>query len=271
MQALGPLGRSVPAAAARHAPAQEEVPRDTVEIHAPGARPYYDAARDAADAARYYGKLRQDRPLLSQLSRLLKDTHTRVLAYEPSKYLYPWVDRRPDGTLAGIYSGQPVSGMSAADQASGWTAAGLAAPLDAMSAAAAVAVRQNAYSCEHVVARDWFHDKQPMRGDLHYLFTCGSADNSARGHSPLGPRHGFVPSAGRGAVARATFYFLVRYPHKVDRYSVEDLKALLKWHREDPVSDYERHRNAAIAVLQGNRNPFVDHPEWAERLDLERM
>jgi endonuclease G len=31
---------------------------------------------------------------------------------------------------------------------------------------------------------------------------------------------------------------------------------------------YERHRNVAGAELQGNRNPMIDHPEWAERLDF---
>jgi endonuclease I len=34
------------------------------------------------------------------------------------------------------------------------------------------------------------------------------------------------------------------------------------------VSDYERHRNFAIAELQGNRNPLIDHPDWAERIDF---
>ena len=41
---------------------------------------------------------------------------------------------------------------------------------------------------------------------------------------------------------------------------------LLKWHESAPVSDYERHRNAAIFEKQGNRNPLIDHPEWAPRI-----
>ena len=31
----------------------------------------------------------------------------------------------------------------------------------------------------------------------------------------------------------------------------------------DPPSLHEKHRNAEIAKIQGNRNPFIDHPEWA--------
>lgn len=44
-----------------------------------------------------------------------------------------------------------------------------------------------------------------------------------------------------------------------------DAKALLlKWHRQDPVSDKERLRNNAVQSIQGNRNPFIDYPVLAE-------
>ena len=39
---------------------------------------------------------------------------------------------------------------------------------------------------------------------------------------------------------------------------------LLKWHRNDPVSDKEINRNEAVYEHQGNRNPFIDHPEMVE-------
>ena len=39
-----------------------------------------------------------------------------------------------------------------------------------------------------------------------------------------------------------------------------------RWHCNDPVSDRERAINESAYMLQGNRNPFVDRPHWAEHL-----
>ena len=39
---------------------------------------------------------------------------------------------------------------------------------------------------------------------------------------------------------------------------------LMKWHREDPVSQKEIDRNNGIQATQGNRNPFIDYPYLAE-------
>ena len=39
---------------------------------------------------------------------------------------------------------------------------------------------------------------------------------------------------------------------------------LLKWHRQDPVSQREIDRNNGIQSTQGNRNPFIDYPILAE-------
>ena len=91
----------------------------------------------------------------------------------------------------------------------------------------------------------------------------------------------------RGDLARAQLYMDVRYEggtHAVTGASEPDLvltsnlalvvmtssspaymgrlSTLLAWHLEDPVDDDERARNEVIESFQGNRNPFVDHPEW---------
>ena len=41
---------------------------------------------------------------------------------------------------------------------------------------------------------------------------------------------------------------------------------LLQWHEQDPVSEKEINRNNAVYNIQRNRNPFVDYPEFAERI-----
>jgi len=84
----------------------------------------------------------------------------------------------------------------------------------------------------------------------------------------------------KGDIARALFYMAVRYtgdkagePRLVltDRTDevtsstnlMSRLTTLLLWHLADPVDAREQRRNELVfALYQGNRNPFVDHPEW---------
>ena len=90
----------------------------------------------------------------------------------------------------------------------------------------------------------------------------------------------------KGDFARIYMYFAVRYgggtcdaangagaaifsssltasnPYVTD-YGKELLK---KWHVQDPVSTKETNRNDVIEAKQGNRNPFVDYPEWADKI-----
>ncbi len=46
----------------------------------------------------------------------------------------------------------------------------------------------------------------------------------------------------------------------------EAFTLLLKWNKLDPVDDIERARNEAVYEIQGNRNPFIDHPEYASAI-----
>ncbi|QFU89249.1 Extracellular ribonuclease precursor [Amycolatopsis sp. YIM 10] len=45
--------------------------------------------------------------------------------------------------------------------------------------------------------------------------------------------------------------------------AIGKISVLLQWHEADPVDDVEKNRNDAIFGIQKNRNPFIDHPEWA--------
>ncbi|WP_425414509.1 endonuclease I family protein [Paenibacillus pinihumi] len=84
----------------------------------------------------------------------------------------------------------------------------------------------------------------------------------------------------KGDVARIILYMDTRYDEddwkdlKVVDRTVRDksplhgkLSALLKWHNEDAVDDFERRRNNVIyEKYQHNRNPFIDHPEWVNQI-----
>jgi len=84
----------------------------------------------------------------------------------------------------------------------------------------------------------------------------------------------------KGDFARIYFYMVTCYKSNLSTwpgcdqldYATNNYKAfstwstqlLMEWHRADPVSQKELDRNEAVYRLQGNRNPFVDHPELAE-------
>lgn len=84
----------------------------------------------------------------------------------------------------------------------------------------------------------------------------------------------------KGDFARIYFYMVTCYKSDVGNwpgcdqldYAGNDYKAfsawsmqlLMEWHRADPVSQKEINRNEAVYIEQGNRNPYVDHPELAE-------
>ena len=71
----------------------------------------------------------------------------------------------------------------------------------------------------------------------------------------------------KGDTARILFYLFTRYS-QADSYRftavAQSLEMLLEWNRLDPVDEWEMERNNETAKIQGNRNPFIDHPEFAD-------
>ena len=65
----------------------------------------------------------------------------------------------------------------------------------------------------------------------------------------------------RGDIARAHFYFAVRYNQPIPQDEENILRA---WHHEDPVDARERKRNNEIEKVQLNRNCFVDRPDFVD-------
>lgn len=69
--------------------------------------------------------------------------------------------------------------------------------------------------------------------------------------------------AAKGEVARATLYVYMAYGHSVTG-NFSSLDLCLKWNREFPVTTWEMLRNNRNYSEQHNRNPFIDHPEFAD-------
>lgn len=270
-------------------------------------RPYYEGAADQAARDQYYVGLSANltpQERFRQLRDLLRDTHTTHFSYSEARleHLYPWVDLREEGTqrrLHSIYSGIAFEAeefiredirIAARLAAQVRELALMESSLEALESQIDALEEQSPFNCEHVVPQSWFDKRSPMREDLHHLFACESNCNSFRSNIPYyefppeeeafrdacGRRDSastkFEPVAGKGAVARATLYFLLRYPGMIGdegrELARERLPVLLAWHQAEPVTRYEQHRNAAIAEAQGNRNPLIDHPEWAGEIDF---
>ncbi|MER6011834.1 endonuclease I family protein [Streptomyces bluensis] len=132
--------------------------------------------------------------------------------------------------------------------------------------------------------------------DLHHLRPEDVQVNSTRGNKDfdnggssftnsggsLTDSNSFEPrDAVKGDVARMILYMAVRYeggdswPDLEPNDAVTNgsvpfhgrLSVLKQWNDEDPPDSFEQRRNDVIYnSYQGNRNPFIDHPEWVEAI-----
>ncbi|OLQ75576.1 ribonuclease [Photobacterium proteolyticum] len=131
--------------------------------------------------------------------------------------------------------------------------------------------------------------------DIHHLRPSDETVNSTRGNleydyseNPVAesPENrydsdSFEPrDAVKGDVARMMFYMATRYEGKDsitpdlelvpsvlnNGTALGNVCSLLEWNKLDPVDEFESNRNTKIQQIQGNRNPFVDNPQWADEI-----
>jgi endonuclease I len=110
--------------------------------------------------------------------------------------------------------------------------------------------------------------------DYHNLKPENPSINSSRGNKYFAESTtttSFAPPVSvRGDIARILFYMVTMWPElslvdvvgteEPSIYQMAQFSLLVKWHTEDPVDNFEARRNDVIYNLQGNRNPYVDHP-----------
>jgi len=199
----------------------------------------------------------------------------QTLGYSTARmYLYNYIDNE-NGKITCVYSGYEVN------SAYGGTTT-YPAPIN----------------CEHTIPQSFFGEADPMVSDLHHLYPTYENWNSTRSNYPfaeiddnntakwmyLDQSLTTIPTSNidlyseyanstfepredhKGNVARSIFYFYTMYPTQAGNISqIGDINTFYQWHLNDPVDAAEIERNGQIETYQGDRNPYVDHPDLVAR------
>jgi len=85
----------------------------------------------------------------------------------------------------------------------------------------------------------------------------------------------------KGALSRSNFYICATYNRAGAPFTIptaneflgmnQDQNVLKRWSKQFPPNGWEIARHEYVASVQKNRNPFVDHPEWACFIDFSTM
>ncbi|WP_416398970.1 endonuclease [Allohahella sp. A8] len=268
------------------APAATDGPADDPETGVGALDSYYSAAEGKRGAA-----------LRSALFDIVNTQINRGYAALWSFYLNHEIDRyyEDDGSILDMYSENPATNdphnfRKSLDQCGAYRAEG-----DCYN-------REHAFprswfgrsepmnsDVHHIFAVDGYvngiRSNHPYGevGSTRYVTANGS--KAGPGRPSLGysgtvfePRDEF-----KGDLARAQLYMAIRYQDLIAGWEAlspdgdavlsgeQDqpfepwyLRMLMRWHAADPVSQKERDRNAAAFDYQGNRNPLVDYPQFAD-------
>ena len=189
------------------------------------------------------------------LRDIMKNTHTKVSSYNDCKYELPYIDEDPNNTnnMILFYTGQSIKKSTDLN---------------------------NDWNREHVWAQSltkysggqWF-GTSGAGADLHHIRPCDIKVNSSRGNKLFGTKSGYYTPTDdyKGDVARIIFYLMIAYDQPKN-YGLtwtniaQSLDLLLEWNELDPVSNLEIQRNVRVQAFQGNFNPFIDYPQFAEMI-----
>lgn len=236
---------------------------------------------NAAEPSGYYSTCegKGGKTLLTALFNKIT-THTTV-SYNNLKTLYQKSDVRSDGTVWDMYS---TVHFAFSNTCGNYQNVG------------------DCWNREHSFPKSWFNDASPMYSDAFHIYPTDGKVNGQRSNYPYGEcangtrldskalgKLGSGTNIGysgtvfepddeyKGDFARSYFYMATCYNDRISGWSSVMLAGnnypcfsqwaldmLLKWHRQDPVSDKERDRQEAVYNQQKNRNPFIDHPEMVE-------
>jgi endonuclease I len=214
------------------------------------------------------------------------DDHT-VLSYAYSWEAFYTTDDKPNGKVWDMYSDVPGS-EPPYEYTFGVDQGGIGG------------VEGTGYNREHAWPSSWSGGELlPKYSDLFTIYPTDNFVNNQRGNDPYGEvaapswtslngsRKGSCSYPGysgpsfepideyKGDFARTFFYVTVRYYTEDSAWSSSAMtdgadilpwavRLLLDWHEADPVDRKELERNGTVYAMQGNRNPFIDRPEFAD-------
>ena len=210
---------------------------------------------------------KSDKDLLSSLHTLMKNTHTGKSNYDDCKDLPVYMDcQNGNGKVVLLYSSYEATFEQwAGSNGQGWNR-------------------------EHVWPQSLGGFKTSGAGaDLHHVRPADAKINSTRNNCKYGNVDGGTPAPGviantsggerlgevfepldnvKGDVARICLYVYARYGTEITECSnitnvFQSVDVLLEWCALDPVDTWEMSRNDVVDSIQGNRNVFIDYPEYA--------
>ncbi len=218
---------------------------------------YYDETFDLSYAS-----------LKNKLSEITGENYLELGYNSARDYLYMQIDNQKvngqdadENTITCVYTGEVAAGYNNRQQLQGM-----------------------GFNCEHSWPQSFGAGDSPMQSDVHHLFPSEQGANSARGNSPfntvINPTWAvggsqkandfFEPrNEQKGPSARAILYFATRYK---DNSSVNlnwvniSENTLRNWNAQYPPTEVEMLRNQDIFDLQNNRNPYIDYPQFADRI-----
>lgn len=239
-----------------------------------------DLSAQVVQAADYYAPLdtsSNGATFRSKLDQLITETHKKRTSYDGLRDVFKTSDADPNksGNIIWFYSGTSV----AFNGTFGST------------------------NREHVWPKDGgkaFSATSDAGSDAHHLRPTEQNLNSTRGSKQFGEvpttasnivkqagstsyenlcyaaGNVFYPGKGyRGATARILMYVETRWGDEFQlkfvlgegkTKTIGDIETLMKWHYQEPPTAEEIRRNEAVFKIQGNRNPFIDHPEFATKI-----
>ena len=251
---------------------EASIPTQYSKDYNSGQRDVVCTTLDGTSAASYYSQNynydtlseMSDSQLFNSLQTLMRSTHSYTSSYDDCHYKADRTDcQNKDGSVSLIYT----SYSATMNQWNGWNR-------------------------EHVWPKSLGGDSTTGGGaDLHHIRPSDSGVNSSRGNKPYGEsgsnpseKKGTDPAVGvlggtynseyfepldnvKGDVARICLYVYVRWNSEWGATDITDVfesvDVLLEWCELDPVDTWEMGRNEVVEDIQGNRNVFIDYPEYA--------